>query len=513
MTDRSAGETTPLYENKLQRNVLLAVLLLGAFVMILNQTLLNTALPALMDYFEITAGIAQWVTTLFMLVNGIMIPVTAFLIGRFTTRQLFLTSMVMFTVGTVTAALAPQYWVLLVGRILQAAAGGIIMPLMQTILFAIFPRHKRGSAMGMFGLIIGFAPAIGPSLSGWIVDHFDWHALFWMMLPFSLVSLSVAYFLLRNVTEPTDPRLDMVSVVLSTLGFGGLLFGFSMVGTAGWTAPATLISLGVGLVAVSWFVARQLRLAEPMLQLKVLTIRQYTLNTALGMLMFVAMVGGMLILPIYMQTMRGFSALESGLALLPGAAVMGLLSPVTGKLFDAYGGKWLAIIGFALLTVTGAAFAVLSTDTSFAYIATVNAVRMVGTAMVMMPVTTAALNQLPQRLIPHGTAVNNTLRQVAGSVGTALLVTVMQLASRDPAVHGVEGAIHGANVAFWVATAFAVIGFFGAFFIRNSHGTETKVAVLQDVKSAAQPKIVEAGEDPGDGGGHTGPAGGRDADT
>ncbi|MDR7329907.1 MDR family MFS transporter [Corynebacterium guangdongense] len=472
-----------MYESTAQRNVLLFVLLVGAFVLILNQTLLNTALPHLMDYFDITAGEAQWVTTLFMLVNGIMIPVTAFLIGKFSTRQLFIGAMILFSVGTLVAALAPAYWILLLGRVLQAAAGGIIMPLMQTILFAIFPRNKRGSAMGVFGLIIGFAPAIGPSLSGWIVDHYPWHALFWLMLPFSLVSATIAAVLLKNVTERTDPTLDVLSVVLSTLGFGGLLFGFSMVGTAGWTAPATLVSLAVGLVALVWFIRRQLRLDEPMLQLRVLRNRQFTLNTVLGALVFIAMIGGMIILPVVMQTMLGFSALESGLALLPGALIMGLISPITGRLFDRFGGRWLVVVGFALITGTGAAFANLSTGTTFTYIAVVNALRMIGTSMVMMPATTAALNQLPPRMIPHGTAVNNTIRQVAASVGTAVLVSVMTM-SAGP---GLEGGIQGANTAFWVATAVAALGFVGGFFIRNSHGEETE----GNVKTKVEPPRTE----------------------
>lgn len=477
-----ADSHKPMYENNVQRNILLFVLMVGAFVLILNQTLLNTALPHLMEYFDITAAEAQWVTTLFMLVNGIMIPVTAFLIGKFSTRQLFIGSMLMFSVGTLIAALAPQYWILLLGRVLQAAAGGIIMPLMQTILFAMFPRNKRGSAMGAFGLIIGFAPAIGPSLSGWIVDRYPWNALFWMMLPFALLSALIAFFMLKNVTERTDPTLDILSVTLSTLGFGGLLFGFSMVGSAGWTAPSTVISLIVGVIALAWFIRRQLRLEEPMLELRVLTNPMFTLNTVLGMLMFVSMIGGMIILPVYMQTMIGFSALDSGLALLPGAILMGLLSPIVGRAFDRFGAKWLAFTGFVLLTVTGIAFANLSEDTSFAYIATNHAIRMVGSSLVMMPVTTAALNQMPNRLIPHGTAVNNTLRQMAGSVGTAILVTVMTMATRDPAIYGVAGAIHGANVAFAVATAFSIAGIIGALFIKNSHGEGTggRVVVASD---------------------------------
>lgn len=467
-------EETPLYKNVLQRNILLGVLLVGAFVVILNQTLLNTALPAFMADFGITAAEAQWVTTLFMLVNGVMIPVTAFLINKYTTRQLFMAAMVLFSVGTIVAALAPVYWVLLAGRILQAAGGGIIMPLMQTILFALFNRRQRGTAMGIFGLIIGFAPAIGPSLSGWIVDRYPWETLFWIMLPFAIISMAIAFFLLKNVSEQSNPTLDILSIILSTLGFGGLLFGFSMAGSAGWASATVIIPLIVGAIALVAFVWRQLTLEEPMLELRVLRIPMFTLNTILGMTVFISMVGGMLVLPVYMQTMAGFSAMESGLVLLPGAVLMGLMSPVTGRIFDLFGGKWLAVLGFGLLAVGTLAFARLTTDTSFAYLAIINAIRMFGVSMVMMPVTTAALNQLPQRLVPHGTAVNNTLRQVAGSVGTALLVTVMSMATKDPEVYGMEGMVHGANVAFGVSAAIAAVGFVGAFFIKNSHGEDTE---------------------------------------
>lgn len=467
-----SAEETSGYQNPLERNILMGVLLAGAFVMILNQTLLNTALPAFMADFGITASEAQWVTTLFMLVNGIMIPVTAFLIQKFSTRTMFLTAMGLFILGTLVAAVAPAYLVLLLGRVLQAAAGGMIMPLLQTILFAIFPLEKRGSAMGMFGLVIGFAPAIGPSLSGWIIDHYPWQVLFFMMLPIAFIAMVAAYFLLKNVTEQTNPKLDILSVILSSFGFGGLLFGFSSVGTAGWGSAEVIVSLVIGFITLIWFIWRQLKLDEPMLELRVLKDPMFTLNTVLGMVMFIAMVGGMLILPLYMQNMAGFSALESGLALLPGALIMGLMSPLTGGLFDRFGGKWLAVVGFLLLTITSLLFARLSTDTSFTYIASVNAARMIGTAMVMMPVTTAALNQLPKLLVPHGTAVNNTLRQVAGSVGTAVLVTIMTMTTRDPVIHGAAGMVHGANVSFLASGIISAVGLIGAFFIRNSQGEE-----------------------------------------
>lgn len=474
MAEGATNVEDPQERQSVNRNVVLAILISGAFVIILNQTLLNTALPAFMQDFGITASAAQWMTTIFMLVNGVMIPITAFLIRKFTTRALFLAAIGIFTAGTLICALAPVYPVLLIGRVVQAASGGMIMPLMQTILFAIFPLHKRGTAMGTFGLVIAFAPAIGPSLSGWIVDHFPWQVLFYMMLPIAIVDLIIAYFTLKNVTERTFPRLDVLSVILSSVGFGGLLFGFGVAGDAGWASPQVLLSLIVGAIVLTTFILRQLKLDEPILEFRVLRYPMFTLNTVLGMCVFVVMIGGMMVLPLYMQNMSGFSAMESGLVLLPGAAVMGLMSPITGRVFDAVGAKWLAVIGFTLLTGTTFMLTVLTADTSFTYLAAVNTVRMFGVAMVMMPVTTAALNQLPQRLIPHGTALNNTMRQVAASVGAAVLVTVMVAAAWSPEEYGVEGMIHGANVSFLVAGIIGVAGIVGSFFIRNSHGQRSQ---------------------------------------
>ena len=465
------------------RNVVLAVLVSGAFVVILNQTLMNTALPALMEDFGITANSAQWVTTIFMLVNGIMIPITAFLIQRFTTRSLFFAAMGLFGLGTVLAILAPTYPVLLAGRFVQAAGGGIIMPLMQTILFAIFPRDKRGQAMGTFGLVISFAPAIGPSMSGWVVEHFPWQTLFMIMLPIAIIDMIIAYFILDNVTDPTYPRLDVLSIVLSTFAFGGMLFGFGNAGNTGWSSYEVLVPLGVGFVSLGFFIWRQLTLDEPMLDLRILKNSMFTLNTVLGMLVFIAMIGGMIILPLYMQNMAGFTATQSGLMLLPGAVIMGLMSPVTGRIFDRFGAKWLAVIGFALLAGPTAMLTVLTPETSFAYLASVNAVRMFGTAMVIMPVTTAALNQLPQRMIPHGAALNNTMRQVAASVGTAVLVTVMTGSALDPETHGVEGLVQGVNISFMVATVIALLGLVGAFFIRNSRPVASDDATNEELST------------------------------
>lgn len=443
---------------------LLAVLLSGAFITILNQTLLATALPPIMKDLKISESTVQWLQSIFMLVNGIMIPITAFLIGKFTTRSLFLTAMGTFALGTLIAAFSPDFTFLLIGRMLQGAGAGIMMPLLQTILFLIFPVSQRGKAMGMFGLIIAFAPAIGPSLSGYLVDNYPWRSVFYVVLPIAIVIIVAAYFLLKNVTEQTNPKMDYLSIVLSTFGFGGLLYGFSVAGNVGWLSPNVLISLVIGAVTLYLFITRQLKLEEPILEFRVFKYSIFSLATALGMIVFASMIATTVILPLFMQNLLGFNALHSGLMLLPGAIVMGVMNPVTGALFDKYGARWLLRIGFAILTVTTFFFANLSQDTTFTYLATLNAVRMLGIAMVMMPSTTLGLNQLPNRLISHGTAMNNTFRQISGAIGTAVLVTITITAASSSSV---AGAIHGVNVAFMVAGAVAAFGFLLSFAIRD----------------------------------------------
>lgn len=451
---------------------LLLVLISGAFAAILNQTLLATALPHIMEDLHLEASTAQWLTSIFMLVNGVMIPITAFLIERFTTRSLFLTALGLFAAGTLICAVAPNFGILMVGRVIQASGAGIIMPLMQTILFLIFPVEKRGSAMGMFGLVISFAPAIGPTLSGWLVDQFPWRSLFYVILPIVIIDLIIAYFILVNVTKQTFPKVDILSIILSSFGFGGLLYGFSTAGTEGWSSVHVIVSMIIGSITLTLFILRQFKLKQPILEFRVFKIKLFTITTILGMLVFIAMIGGATILPILMQNMLGYSAFESGLMLLPGALIMGFMNPITGRIFDKFGAKWLAVTGLILISVTTFMFSNLTPQTSFMYLTVVNAFRMLGVAMVMMPVTTAGLNQLPNHLIPHGTAMNNTMRQVSGAVGTALLVTVMTTAAQP--ARGLEGLVHGVNVSFIVAGISAIIGLFLAFFVKDKSPKRVK---------------------------------------
>ncbi len=452
---------------ELKKNIpLMVVLLSGAFITILNQTLLATALPPIMKDLQISESTVQWLQSIFMLVNGIMIPITAFLIGKFTTRNLFLTAMGTFAAGTFIAAVSPTFSLLLVGRVLQGAGAGIMMPLLQTIMFLVFPIEKRGKAMGMFGLVIAFAPAIGPSLSGYLVDHYPWRSVFYVIFPIALVIIFAAYFLLKNVTEQTNPKVDYLSIVLSTLGFGGLLYGFSIAGSTGWLSVNVVASLVIGAVSLFLFIRRQLHLEQPILEFRVFKYNVFAIATGLGMIVFASMIATTVILPLLMQNMLGFNALHSGLMLLPGAIVMGVMNPVTGTLFDKYGAKWLLRGGFAILTVTTFMFANLTQDTSFTYLATLNAIRMIGIAMVMMPSTTLGLNQLPSHLISHGTAMNNTFRQISGAIGTAVLVTITVTAAI--ADGSIAGAIHGVNIAFIVAGSISAVGLLLSLTIKDA---------------------------------------------
>lgn len=466
-----------------KRTILVVVMLAGAFVTMLNQTLLNTALPQIMKDLSISANTAQWLTTGFMLVTGVLIPVSAFLIEKFSTRRLFITAMCLFASGTLMAAIAPNFPVLIFGRILQAVSDGLMLPLMQTIFLMIFPVKQRGSAMGMVGLVMAFAPAIGPTLSGWVVGNFSWRALFYMIFPIAVLIIIFASFMLENVTKVTHPKIDIMSIILSSLGFGGLLYGFSSAGNHAWNSSEVVIALIVGTVAIGLFIWRQLAVEKPMLEFKVLKNWTFSLTLVIGMVVMVTMIGVELFLPLYIQTARGFTPLESGLLLLPGAIVMGVMSPITGRIFDKIGARPLAVIGSLILVGMTLLFSNITASTPYIYMMVIYAIRMFGISLMMMPVMTAGLNQLPDHLIPHGTAMSNTLTQVAASVGAALLVTVMTNNTTAAAQQQLPNPmIHGVSAAFTFSTVLAFFALVLSFFIKPM-----RISQKEDTKDEGSP--------------------------
>ncbi|MED3563551.1 DHA2 family efflux MFS transporter permease subunit [Bacillus xiapuensis] len=457
-----------------KQSTIVALLLAGTFIAILNQTLMITAIPPVMDEMNVTANSAQWLTTVFMLVNGIMIPVSAFLLERFTTRQLFISAMSIFALGTLVGGLAPNFEMLLFARVIQSIGAGVMLPLMQTVFLMIFPVNRRGSAMGLVGLVISFAPAIGPALSGWLTSHFSWRVLFFIILPIALIDIFIAFIALKNVTEISKPKVDVISIIFSSLGFGGLLYGFTSAGNNGWTNAITILTLAIGAISLVLFISRQLRLKHPMLEFGVFKYSIFPFAIIIGMIGFMGLIGAETIIPLFMQNMRGFSAFEAGLALLPGALVSGFSAPIVGRIFDKIGARWLVMIGLTIMTAASFAFTRLGPSSTMTYITILYGIRMLGLSMVMMPVATSALNQLPKRLIPHGAAMDNTMKMIAASVGTAILVTVMtttaETAKQRPEIAHPD--MYGANVAFMVVSILSLIALILSFFIKNNQQPE-----------------------------------------
>lgn len=462
MTNNQSGSV------QVNRGPIVAIMLIGAFLGVLNQTLLITATPHIMEELNLTENMTQWVTTVFMLVNGIMIPVTAFLMESFSTKKLFVYSMLIFIIGTMIGAFSLNFPMLMLARIIQAIGSGVIMPVMMTVLMLIYPVSKRGYAMGLAGLVISFAPALGPALSGWFIEYLPWRSLFYVVLPIAFIDMILAIFFMKDIIPRSYPKVDFLSIILSTLGFGGLLYGFSSVGVFGWGSPYVILSLIVGAVALTWFILRQLSLKTPMLEFRVFKYPTFTYATIIGMITFTTLIAAETILPIYMQLMAGFSAMESGLAILPGALLMGLMSPIIGRIFDRVGAKWLLIVGMTIMTFTTLLFTNLTSETTLTYLMLAFAVRMFGVSMVMMPSTTAGLNVLPNTLISHGTAMTNTMRQVAASIGTAMLITVMTVTAKVQTIAtDTEPLIHGVNIAFYTATAISMVGLILTFFVND----------------------------------------------
>ncbi len=471
---------------------MIAILFIGAFVAFLNNTLLNVALPTIMDEFSVKPSVVQWLTTGYMLINGILIPASAFFVQKFTNRKLFITAMMLFTLGTLLAMLAPSFGVLVAARMIQASGSAMMMPLLMNIMLTAFPIERRGTAMGIFGLVMITAPAIGPTLSGWIIEHYSWRTLFGIILPFSILTLVYAFFKLRNITPNRDMKLDVFSLVLSSVGFGGLLYGFSSAGDMGWGAPLVFGTITVGAAALILFIVRQLRMDDPMLDFRIYKYPMFALSSVISIVVSVAMFSGMILTPLYVQTIRGISPFHSGILMLPGAIVMGIMSPITGRLFDKYGPKVLAIVGLIITTVSTYYLSKLGMDSGYYYIMLIYTVRMFGISMVMMPVMTNGLNQLPMLSNPHGTAMNNTLQQVSGAIGSAVLLTIMtkrmetegaklfaeaQASGNAPTTVeglaklqdqlGAQAMLEGINFSFFISTLVTIIALVLAVFMKR----------------------------------------------
>lgn len=468
--------------------IMILMMLFGGFFGLLNETLLTTALPSIMKDFNIDYTQVQWLTTAFLLTNGVVIPLSAMVIQRFSTRQVFLTAILIFFIGTIIAGFSPNFTVLLSARIVQALGSGIMMPLMMTTILDIFEPHERGKYMGTFGLVIGLAPAIGPTLSGYLVEYFDWRSLFHVVAPIAALTFIGAFKFVKNVGTNRKAPIDIISISLSVLGFGGLLYGTSSISRDGWNDPIVLTSVIGGIILVAIFIFRQTRLETPLLDFSVFKNSQFAVGIVIMAFTMISMIGSETVLPMFVQNIMNDSALQSGLILLPGAIVMGIMSVASGFLYEKYGAKILAFIGMLIVVITTSYFVIMDENTSAAILATVYAIRMIGIALGLMPLITHTMNQLSRDMNAHGSSMTNTVQQISASIGTAGLITIMSQVAKDftPNMSDYKGMgkkemamqiqhealLSGYHAAFWFAVIISFISLISVFMLKSKRKIE-----------------------------------------
>lgn len=440
----------------------IAVLLVSTFVVILNETIMNVALPRLMVAFNVNADAVQWVATAFLLTMAVVIPTTGYLLQRFSMRTVFILAMGLFSAGTLLAALAPLFGVLIGARVIQASGTAIMLPLLMTTVLDLVPAARRGSVMGNVSIVISVAPAIGPTISGLILQFLTWRFMFLIVLPIALIALFIGAPRLSGVAEAGRKPLSVPSLLLAIPGFGGLVYGLSKIGGGSEGAgqgpsPIAIASLVIAVVALAAFTLLQLRLQrqdKALLDLRPFTYRNFTLALLLMMMAMVSLFGVIILLPIYLQNVRGLDTLATGLLLLPGGLLMGLLAPLVGRLYDKVGPRPLLVPGTLLLSVVMFGFAQLASDTPIWWLLVLHLGMSLSFAFIFTPAFTTGLNPLPHRLHSHGSAVLSTLQQLGGAAGTALLVGILASRSASSALAGaseIEAQVTGFRSGFLLA--------------------------------------------------------------
>lgn len=451
-----------------EQTVNVAVLLIGTFVVVLNQTLLSPALASIMRDLAIDAPTVQWVMSIYSLVEAVVIPLSAFLIGRFSTRQLFITGLTIFTAGSLLCGLSPDFVFLLLGRVCQAIAAGVFMPMIFTVLLLIFPREKRGSAMGLVSLIIGFAPAVGPTLSGVLVDSIGWRMLFVVVTVVGAIMILASAKFLKNYGDFEQTTFDKPSVVLSTIGLVCLLYGLSTFSST-TNLLMTLCFIVVGIVVIAIFVRRQLNLETPLLKVTVLKTRNYRIAIIVGLIDFGVLIGMGTILPLYLQNLRGFTALETGLTMLPGALIGAFIGFFAGRLFDRWGVRKCVVPGVCVFFLGALGFLTFDLNTDLLVICAIYTVVVLGIQFLTTPMNTWGINSLDNRVIQHANAVTNTLNQVSAAFMTALIVSISALGSTLAPDADVATQVYmGDHLAFTATAVLAGIAFIVVmFFVRD----------------------------------------------
>ncbi|WP_042544854.1 MDR family MFS transporter [Leucobacter komagatae] len=452
---------------------LIWILLAGAFVMVLNETVMGVALPPLMAEFGVTASAGQWLTTAFMLVMAVLIPMSGFLLQRFTARTIFVAALGLFTVGTAVAAFAPAFSVLVIARVAQAAGTAVIMPLLSTTILTRIPEGRRGRMMGLIAIVMSAAPALGPTFSGLLITAFGWRSVFIAVLPIVVIVLIVGALLIGRGERGKAVKFDVLSALLSVVAFGGLVYGLGSLGQAadGGVPVPPALPIAAGLIGLALFVWRQLSLQRrgtAFLDLRPFKQRPFWVGIVVISVVMLSMFGSLILLPIYMQNVLGLSPLTTGLVVLPGGLLMGLAAPFVGALFDKLGARPLVIPGAVVVTIALVLLTQLTVSSPVWLVVVAMLVLNLGIAFMMTPLMTSSLGALTPELYSHGSAIFSTVQQLAGAVGTAVFVTIMSLSSASATsagLDGVQATAQGIHSAFVVAALSSLVALVLAFFV------------------------------------------------
>ena len=454
-------EKSEVKEEKINTKIILGVLVFSAFIGVFNETILNVALNTLMDEMSVTAATIQWIVTAYMIVVSVMVPVTAFLIQTFETKKLYLGAMTFLLIGTICAAFSGSFSILLISRMIQAVGAGMMIPIMMNAILAVTPPEKHGSVMGIGTCAIQIGPALGPTVSGYILQYFSWHFLFVILLPFIILSMICGYIHIVNVSKITKPKLDAFSIILSTTGVGGVIYGLSTF-SSGENIKITCAIFAIGVIALIIFCLRQLSLKEPMLEIRTFKYSLFSIGVILVMISMMTIFTMNVMLPIFLQGALKATTFLAALVLLPATLSNGFVTLVGGRLYDKIGSKVLIPAGFAIITVALFILSGVGTETGLLKIIVTYVIVCIGIGCSLSISQTNALNKLPREYYPHGVAILNTLQQVAAAIGSAVFIGIMST-SQEKAfllLGNVEGSVAaGFRTAVLALDVFVLIGF------------------------------------------------------
>ncbi|QAV69192.1 DHA2 family efflux MFS transporter permease subunit [Salinibacterium sp. UTAS2018] len=472
----SSSSAAGAVDNSGRNRLVIALMLAATFVVFLNETSLVVAIPRIMEDLKIEPSTAQWLSTSFMLTMAVVIPITGFLIQRFTTRSIFIAAMTLFTAGTLLGAIAPTFAILIVGRVVQASGTAIMLPLLMTTVMTLVPPATRGKTMGNVSIVMSMAPAVGPTVAGLVLAVFDWRWVFIVMIPISVTALILGITKVRNVTDPRKVSIDVPSVILSAVAFAGLIYGLSSLGesASGEVLVAPAIPIAAGAISLALFIMRQLTLQKTdsaLLDLRTFAAPGFAISIGLMMVMMAALFGTIILLPMFTQDVLGLEPIQSGLLVLPGSLMMGILGPIVGRLYDKVGPRPLMIPGAIVVSAALWSFTMLSENSSPFMVVAIHVPMSIGLAFMFTPLFTSALGSLKPHLYSHGSATIGTVQQLAGAAGTALFIALLTVQSVALAAEGApdtEALAGGVRLAFMAGGIISLFAIVATFFVKRN---------------------------------------------